>query len=350
VKLTTELIEARLRAPFVSGHGTVSTRELVLVELRTGDGHVGYGEAAPLPSYDGVGTENVLAALEDCRSVLAGSDDAGHGELLAACARVAVLPQAVAAIDLALWDLDGRRAGQPVWRRLGAPAPGAIAVNWTIVSADRAGAAREAADARAAGFGAVKAKVAIGDDAGRLAAIRAVAGPQMAIRIDANGAWSLEEALPALRVLAPVGIECCEEPVSGLSAIRECSARTEIPVAIDESAADPGWRQTRACDLICLKIARCGGISGLIEAAGLARAAGYEVYLASTLDGPLGIAAALHAAALLAPQRPCGLATLGMFDGPEDPLPVEHGRIAVPRGAGLGDGLPVWYAAFPRSA
>jgi L-alanine-DL-glutamate epimerase-like enolase superfamily enzyme len=85
---------------------------------------------------------------------------------------------------------------------------------------------------------------------------------------------------------------------------------------------------------VCLKIARCGGISGVIEAAERARRAGYRIYLASTLDGPLGIAAALHAAAALKPDFACGLATLALFDGP-DPLPAREGRIAVPFGPGL---------------
>ena len=67
------------------------------------------------------------------------------------------------------------------------------------------------------------------------------------------------------------------------------------------------------------------------------------MYLASTLDGPLGIAAALHAAAVVRPERPCGLATLALFADREDPLPARDGRIAVPEGAGLGDGLISWY-------
>ncbi len=76
-------------------------------------------------------------------------------------------------------------------------------------------------------------------------------------------------------------------------------------------------------DAVCLKISRCGGIGGLVAAAALVRSTGAEVYLASTLDGPLGIAAALHAAAALAsrgPVPPCGLATLDLFDGIADPL------------------------------
>ena len=97
---------------------------------------------------------------------------------------------------------------------------------------------------------------------------------------------------------------------------------------------------------MCLKISRCGGLYGLLETARRARAVGYEVFLASTLDGPLGIAAALHAAVLLAPRHASGLATLSTFAAREDPLPA--GRRAgspLPSGPGLGDGLLDWYTA-----
>jgi L-alanine-DL-glutamate epimerase-like enolase superfamily enzyme len=96
---------------------------------------------------------------------------------------------------------------------------------------------------------------------------------------------------------------------------------------------------------VCLKIASFGGITGVVQAARLARTAGYEVYLASTLDGPLGIAAALHAAAVMRPERACGLATLALFADRADPLPARDGRIGLPDGPGLGDGLIPWYQA-----
>jgi o-succinylbenzoate synthase len=343
LKLEIELIQARLRAPFVSGSGSISARDLLLVRLEAEDGSIGCGEAAPLPAYDGVRIQDARAALEDCRSLLSESDGAAGPELLAACASAAVLPQALAAIDMALWDLAGRRACQPVWRLLGAAQATPVDVNATIASPDRAGAASAAAAARAAGFRCLKAKVAIGDDAGRLAAIRAVAGSRMAIRLDANGAWSVDEAIAMLRVLEPVGIELCEEPVAGLGPVAEVSAHTPIPIAIDETAALPGALEDRVCDAVCLKIARCGGISGTVQAAHRARQSGYDVYLASTLDGPLGIAAALHAAQAIAPDRPCGLATLGLFESGADVLPLSSGRLACPPGAGLGAGLLGWY-------
>jgi L-alanine-DL-glutamate epimerase-like enolase superfamily enzyme len=350
VKVRISVARPPLRAAFAAAYGELAERPLILLALEGKDGTAGFGEAAPLERYDGVSIERALAALEDCVPVLNATDGTEREEVLDACREVADLPQALAAIDLALWDLAGRRAGAPVWRLLGVSEPGWVAVNRTIGATDRTGAAAEAARARTEGFACVKVKVGVGDDAGRLAAVRAAGGPELAIRIDANGAWSAPQATAALRALAPVGIELCEEPVSGPEGIRTVWTESEVAIAIDETAAAPGALEERCCDAVCLKIARCGGITGVLAQAARARAAGYYVYLASTFDGPLGISAALHAAAVLEPQRPCGLATLELFEprpssvtGRGDPLPVRRGRMAVPAGPGLGSGLMAWY-------
>jgi len=349
LQLTVDALSRPLRAPFPAGHGTVTDRPLVLVTLRAADGAVGHGEAAPLESYDGVSVADVLVALDACRPVLqAYPGHAPVADVVARCAEVTTIARALAAIDLALWDLAGKRAGQPVWRLLGGAAAAAgpgplIEVNRTISAADRSGAAQQAAEARVAGFRTVKLKVGIGDDAGRVAAVRAFGGPQLAIRIDANGIWEVDEAIAALRSLEPSGIELCEEPVHGLDGFAELRGVTTVPLALDESADLPGALDERHADLICLKVSRCGGIGGTLVAAERARAAGYEVYLASTLDGPLGIAAALHCAALIGPRHACGLATLELYAGGEDPLAPRDGAIAVPAAPGLGDGLERWY-------
>ncbi len=334
----------RLRRPLSTAHGTVAERELLDVLVIGADGLAGAGEAAPLLSYDGVALDDVRAALEDCRPVLRDAEGLRRTMVLDACRDAAVLPQAVAAIDLALWDLEGRRAREPVWRLLGAEADGRtgepqpIAVNALIGAEDRAGAAREAGAARDAGFACVKLKVGIGDDAGRLAAVRAAGGPDMTIRIDANGAWTTEEAIAHLRALAPSGIELCEEPVHGVEELRAVTEQAEVPVAMDESTVAPGALASGATPIACLKLSRCGGISGVLAAAETARAAGCEIYLASTLDGPLGIAGALHAAAALGPMRPCGLTTLDAFEGLDvDPaLAVRDGVMRAPTAPGLG--------------
>ncbi|HKH18631.1 MAG TPA: mandelate racemase/muconate lactonizing enzyme family protein [Solirubrobacteraceae bacterium] len=332
-----------LRSPLRTSWGVLRERELLRVRVSWGGGDFGVGEAAPLEPYDGVPLAAVAAALQAYESVLGAAEPgAGHAELLAACAAERALPQALAAIDLALWDRAGRRAGRPVAHLLAAGAASSIRVNATLRAADRAGAAAQAAAAARAGFGCVKVKVGIGDDAGRLAAVRAAAGPDVAIRVDANGAWSsAQEALANLRALAPARLEYAEEPVHGVDALRAVRAAGVVPIAMDESATEPGAVASGATDAVCLKIARCGGITGLLRDARAARAAGSAVYVASTFDGPLGVAAGVHAAAALAATGPvaaCGLATLGLFEGLEEVLAPRRGEIVLPERPGLLNG------------
>jgi L-alanine-DL-glutamate epimerase-like enolase superfamily enzyme len=329
----------RLREPLQTSYGTVAERELLVVALSDEDGVSGYGEAAPLQPYDGVSIERVEEALERYRPVVEGAMGMNGAEIVDACRRVDDLPEAFAAIDLALWDRAGRRMGRPVASLLTDTPARQVMVNATLSALDRAGAAGQARRAVEQGFGCVKVKVGSGDDAGRVAAVRAATGPHVALRVDANGAWSVEQAVRSIEVLSRVGLELVEEPVHGLTAVREVRERVATRVAIDETAAEHGALTAGVADAVCLKISRCGGISGLLAAAALVRASGAEVYVASTLDGPLGIAAGVHAAAALASRGPlpaCGLATLGMFDGHSAQLAPKGGQIAVPEGPGLG--------------
>ena len=339
MKLSVRRETLRLRTPLHSTYGMVAERVLLGVSIVDSDGACGHGEAAPLERYDGVSVTEVEAALDSYVAVLAGADCMNGARILDACRRVADLPAALAAIDLALWDRAGRRAGRPVAALLSdLPAPH-VAVNATLSALDRSGAAEQAQAAVRRGFTCLKLKVGVGDDGARVAAVRAAAGPKVALRLDANGAWSVGEAVNAIQALAPAGLELVEEPTHGVQAVREVRERVAVRVSIDETASEHGALGAGVADAVCLKISRCGGISALIAAAALVRASGAEVYLASTLDGPLAVAGAVHAAAALASRGelpPCGLATLAMFEGLADPLPAREGRIALPVGPGLG--------------
>jgi len=339
VKVSIERRVLRFRAPLVTAYGTLAERELLELRIADADGIAGRGEAAPLAPYDGVSLRRVRAALKRYALLIAERDDWPGGDLLDACRAVADVPQALAAVDMALWDRAGRRAGRPVAELLSDASLGAVRVNATIGAQDRAGAASAAAAAAADGYGCVKLKVGIGDDAGRVAAVRAALGPDVDLRLDANGAWAPDEAVQAIEALAPAGLELVEEPVHGLAGLRAVRERVAVRIAMDETAAEPGALSSGATDAVCLKLARCGGITALLACASLVRASGAEPYVASTFDGPLGIAAALHAAAALRIGPPCGLATLGLFADVEHPLAVRAGAIALPRGPGLlGDG------------
>ena len=336
MRVTIHARTLRFRRPLQTAFGTVQRREILELEIEDDDGFRGRGEAAPLEPYDGISAARARAALEAYRGVLEGGDASlAGGELIDACRAADDLPQALAAVDIALWDRAGRRAGRPVARLLSDHVLDEVAVNATIGAADRATAAAGAAAAVRAGFRCVKLKVGIGDDAGRVAAVRAALGPEPLLRLDANGAWSVEEAVKAIEVLAPAGLELVEEPVHGLAPLRALRDRVPVRIAMDETAAVPGALASGAADAVCLKLGRCGGISGLLACATLVRASGAEPYVTSTFDGPVGVAAALHAAAALRIDAACGLATLDLFADCEHPLIVRDGAIAVPRGPGV---------------
>ena len=324
----------RFAEPITTSYGELRTRELLLLTLTGADGVRGRGEAAPLEPYDGVPLEHVHAALEAYRPLLISGDGSSGGELLEACRTRADLPQALAAVDVALWDLAGRRAGRPVCELLADDPAEEIEVSATVSARSSRAAADAASAAVCAGYRCVKLKVGIGDDAGRVAAVRAAIGSDVDLRLDANGSWSVEEAIRIISELEAQKLELVEEPVHGVEAMRAVRAQVATRLAVDETASIPG--ASAAADAVCLKVASCGGISALLAAAELARSAGTEVYLGSSFDGPVGIAAALHAAAALAPLPRCGLATLELLERPDHRLRVHGGAIAVPQGPGLG--------------
>ena len=329
----------RLVKPWETAHGVVRERELVAIALEDEEGPAGYGEGAPLTQYDGVSVERVEGALERYRRVLAGAKDLTGVQTLEACRREDDLPQALAAIDMALWDRAGKRANRPIAELLTDDPARAVHVNATIGARERGGATEQAQAASEAGYECVKVKVGTGDDAARVAAVRAVVGPRIALRLDATGAWSVEEAVRAIEALAPVGLRAGggADPRAARDQ-RGARARQHADRDRRDRGRARGARRGR-------------GRRGVFEDRPLrwdlgsaggrdARARfGAEPYVASNLDGPLGVAAALHAAAALASRGPvpaCGLATLGMFEGIEDQLPVRRGRIGLPSAPGLG--------------
>lgn len=288
------------REPYRTATGTLTERELLVVRLEDEGSVTGWGEGAPLGP---LGPTETLAAEE-----------------------------------MALLDLEARRDGRPVAEARAE----SVAVNMTLPAGPVAEVAAAAAQGAAAGFECFKVKVGLADDADRVAAVREAIGPHGLIRLDANGAWSAEEAIGHLDRLAGIGIDLVEQPCATLAELAEVRFAAGVPIAADESvrtvpdlltAAELG-----ACDLVCVKISPAGGIKAARALIAAARANGIEPYLASALDGPWGIAAALQVAAAERIERHCGLATLGLFDSPLASAlpPPSSGRMAVPPGPGLG--------------
>jgi L-alanine-DL-glutamate epimerase-like enolase superfamily enzyme len=173
-------------------------------------------------------------------------------------------------------------------------------------------------------------------------AVREAVGPNARIRVDANGVWGAEEALGILRMLEPLGIELVEQPTGDERGMTEVTRESPIHVAADETVASGKdarrAKERQTCDLATVKLSKVGGIG---EANGIAGQ--LPIYLSSALDGPLGIAAAGHAAQALpfegaAAGLAHGLATQLLFSETvaARECEVSDGSLRLPSGPGLG--------------
>jgi o-succinylbenzoate synthase len=171
------------------------------------------------------------------------------------------------------------------------------------------------------------------DDVARVEAVRDALGPDGRIRVDANGGWSLDQAERMLRRLAPVGLEYAEQPCATLDELAALRARTDVPVAADESirkASDPlKVRAAGAADIVVLKVAPLGGVRAALA---VAEACGLPVVVSSAIESSVGLAAGVAlAAALPELDYDCGLATLSLLTGDvtDHPLAAQEGRLPV---------------------
>ncbi|MDQ3663841.1 MAG: o-succinylbenzoate synthase [Actinomycetota bacterium] len=221
---------------------------------------------------------------------------------------------------------------------LGFPEPvrSSVPVNCTVPPVDAAPAAAIVCGSH--GCRTAKVKVAepgqrLDDDVARVDAVRGALGPDGSVRVDSNGAWSVSEAVTALRELAQFDLEYAEQPVATVEDLAELRRRVDIPIAADESirrAGDPlRVKRLRAADIAVLKVQPLGGVRACLE---LAEQLDMPVVVSSALETSVGIAAGVALAAAL-PELPyaCGLATTSMLtaDVVTHPLVPVDGTISV---------------------
>ncbi|MDQ3714888.1 MAG: o-succinylbenzoate synthase [Actinomycetota bacterium] len=202
-----------------------------------------------------------------------------------------------------------------------APLRDRIPVNCTVPAVD---AATAQVIVGRSGCGTAKVKVAepgqsLADDVERVAAVRDALGAAGAVRVDANGAWSVDDAVLAIGELerAASGLEYVEQPCASVADLAAVRRRVDVPIAADESirrAEDPlHVALAGAADIAVLKVAPLGGVCRALE---VAQACGLPVVVSSALETSVGLAAGVALAAAL-PELPyaCGLATTALLDG-----------------------------------
>jgi O-succinylbenzoate synthase len=218
-----------------------------------------------------------------------------------------------------------------------APVRDRVPVNVTVPAV---GPAAAHAIVSASGCRTAKVKVAergqpAGDDVARVEAVRDALGPGGRIRVDANGAWDVDEAERMLRALARFGLEYAEQPCATLPEMATLRGRVSVPLAADESirrAEDPlAVRAAGAADIVVLKVQPLGGVRAALR---VAEACGLPVVVSSAIESSVGLAAGVALAAALPELRyASGLATMSLLTGDVTaaPLTAEDGGLPTRR-------------------
>jgi L-alanine-DL-glutamate epimerase-like enolase superfamily enzyme len=310
-------------------------RETVIVRIEAG-GLEGLGEAAPSPRYgqSAASAERALAGLPG--SLLEAPE--GLDETLDVAAGI-LGPEkaALAALDMALHDLRGKRLGEPLHRTLGLDASRAPVTSFTIgidTPAVIAEKVREAAD-----FPVLKIKMGLENDREILETVRRVTGRPL--RIDANEGWTRDEAVEKLRWLEGRGIELVEQPLPAgdLEGMRMLAARTSIPLFADESvrSADDIPELAGVFRGINVKLMKCGGIREALRLVRAARAHGMTIMLGCMIESSVGITAAAQISPLVDYADLDG--NLLIRNDPAAGVTHDAGRLVLPEGPGLGVSL-----------
>ncbi|GAB5375750.1 MAG: mandelate racemase/muconate lactonizing enzyme family protein [Acuticoccus sp.] len=346
-------LSQRLPEPTRTSWGTYDRVSILLVEVRTASGVVGWGEGlarfAPR-AY----SELVDTALAPRLAGREASDIAAHWQAMrrALSGRAGgVLVEAMAAVDIALWDILGKIAGQPLCRLLGGMGRAKVPVYAASVGwADDAAAQTQLARFLDAGF--TRAKLKIGAPAAaacrRIALMRRLAGPDVELTVDANWAYGLDEAEMVARTLEEHGYAWFEEPLppEDEDGYERLAARTAVPLAAGESnftlAQAKRLVGNRTLAFLQPNITRSGGIT---EARRMADYAGaHDVKLAPHvgMSGIIAETAALHLAAAMPNTAvlECAASANRFKTELADLRPgaerAEGGHLAVPEGPGLG--------------
>ena len=329
---STERLSLPLETPFTIARGTAESVETVLVRIEDDGGHVGVGAAAPARRY-GETPATVEAVLPELLAVV---EDVGDPHELARIERrlretVRTNPAARSAVSIALHDLVATRLDLPLYRYWGLDSTDTVSTSFTIGIDDPEAMGERAARAVEQGFDVLKVKVGSGDldrDEAIVDAVR-TAAPDARLRIDANEAWRSREAIDAIDRLAAYDLEFVEQPVpaadpDGLGFVYE---RSSVAVAADEScltASDvPGLADR--CDVVNLKLAKCGGLLEARRLIHTARAHGLGVMCGCMVESNASLAAAAHLTPLLDYADLDG--SLLLAEDPFDGVPIRDGVI-----------------------
>ena len=344
--ITTTAVRTPMREPLVWPGGTRLSASGLVVEIHTDEGITGIGEA-PGPTLPTIRT--IIDA--ELTQFMIGQDPLRTEwlvhrmeEFTRNWSRIAAY--AIAGLELALLDLKGKALGVSVVELLGGLCREEVPVVGYLFIDEPEANARKAAAFVDAGYRDLKLKVGrdFGQDHDSLAAIRDAVGSGVNIRVDANMIWSVPTAVKWIRGLERFDLQYVEQPVPDfdLAGMAQVRRSVNVPIAADEACTDVRSAldliRAEACDVLVVYPSEAGGLTRARQIAALAEVSGKWCAIGSWAELGVATAANVHVVAS-SPNFVFASDThypLQADDILAERLDMEDGRVAVPRGEGLG--------------
>ncbi|MBC8424974.1 dipeptide epimerase [bacterium] len=295
-------VDMTLAEPYTIAYETVDKATNIFLSIDTGR-YVGWGCAAPDLPVTGESPEETLAVLQgDVATALTGQDSLRPSAVIdKIMPLLAGRPSALAAVDMALWDLVGQCASLPLWRLFGGHRT-RIRTSVTIGILPLDETVARAREFAARGFRCLKLKGGADPDldAERLLKVREALGPGAELRFDANQGFTVEQTLAFVAAVRPARLELIEQPTprDELEQLGRVTAGSSLPIMADESLMSlrDAFRLARSdlADMINVKLMKVGGLSQALKIDAVAKAAGLEVMVGCMDEAALGIAAGLQ--------------------------------------------------------
>lgn len=299
----------KLADHFTISRGDKTEVDVIVCEVSDG-AHTGRAEATPI-YYEGEDAELCIDAINmRSKSRVPLTRESLLDTMMEGAARNA--------LDCALWDLEAKQAGVPLWQLAKLPEPKPLVTAITISLSSPADMAKAAKKAMVDGFQLLKLKLDGEDDVARVAAVRKAA-PDVRLIVDLNEAWEERDVAEEAAALVPYRIELLEQPLAAGSEEDLIGVKSPIPLCADESCMT--HEDLDRCEgryqVINIKLDKAGGLTEAMLLADKARMRGFEIMVGCMLGSSLGVAPAfalaqkakwvdLDAPLLLKKDRPDG--------------------------------------------
>jgi L-alanine-DL-glutamate epimerase-like enolase superfamily enzyme len=339
--------------PYYWAQGVIDGACVILIEVHTDKGIVGYGESIGSPSAAAIEAYLKLAA-----ELCIGRDPFSNARLMAdayqglfqafgTCSSPRFSGQVLCGLEMALWDVVGKATGRPVHDLLGGAVRDEVRYFGFAQGENAAEVAADAGQLAREGFEVIYFKAGRGDalDLETASAIRAAIGRQKRLRVDANERWTPEHASRMIRALVAFGVEVVEQPThcESVAALAQVRANSPISISADQSVFTPFEAfevcRQRAADLVVVGLHETGGLVRFSKVAHIVEAAGLNICLHGLYETGITTCASNQIAATIpnlddANQHMTRFLAWDIVKSPD--LSPHNGRLGILKGPGLG--------------